>query len=1310
MKVIKRLFTLLCFVCLALSVKAQAILPVEVDETIFNDNSVFISKDKVTWEGSDGIRSDDGWGAFTMQLGSAPANYSWECSSNKYGKNREMGIQESADNENWTDLFVGNPPTDWTAQSGMLKPDTRYIRFWYSADYKFGDVWFKYAYLRNIKIEKALSCDTDTLSLKTGVGNTATAEINFTVKNLSGDIIFASGNPTVKVSPERVSRDEAIAQQNITVTVSYTPETEEEFVSEITATDEGCQTNNLSVVFNGGIKIAAPQIGEATDITSTSFVANWTGNEGQTYLVTVMQGENVVGEYSDYVCTENSLLVDGLTPATTYTYYVKGQAGNNISDQSETMEVTTLSPAVSCTDIQEFVTTSGASVSQDMTVTGENLTSDITVSLMYGDNFSIDTDTISKDYGQSTVRITYSPATVGTHTDTLTVSTSYAEDIRIALKGTNTLPAPKALEAENVTNSSFTARWEKVEGADDYRLTVAVDGGDILPQYDAVSTGDVTEFEVTNLMPSSTYIYYVNAASGESVSEEASDAISVTTADGAVITYSPAMKDFVTESNSMLSQSINVTGTNIFDNINVNVSGSEYFTTDLNTLPKEGGLLTVTYSPSAVGTHTATLTLSTVGAENVAIQLNGTSTPQQAQATAAENIKTDGFTAKWAATEGADSYLLTVYKGDNALSNYNGVNTGNATSYEVSGLEEATSYNYEVKAVVAGIEGKASERISVSTLFAPAVSVISEYVKSVTVQWNEPYKADKYIVTLKKDGIALDNYNGIEVTGNVYTFDGLEPATQYSCVVEAVFGDTKVASQEVTATTSAKEVYGNQLNNMGFENWEGEGNTYEPVDWNCFGTGTGSFKDLAIQFGGIHMEESADVRPGTTGTKSVRIWTANVFGVKANGNLTTGRINAGSMTATDPENYNFTDINDEAFSEKIGARPDSLTVWVKYTSTNAESMARVAAIIHDNYSYRDPSESDPESANHVVANAELNFLSNGGGWQRLSIPFNYKGNQLSPDFMLVSFTSNMNPGGGDANDAIIIDDMHIVYKPSLSVNIPAKTTYNPGETISVNYELTGSMSVPNLNVADNTVSLQLSDSNGSFDNATTLTTITSDKSGMLTATLPSDLALGNGYRLRVVTTNYPMTAEANGTITVAEANKPVITCEGNTEFTTEFGKSNAKNEFTVTGKDLTGEIFASIDSKVFSVSPAVLPVNGGKVTVTYSPLVVGEDNAELVLKSEGAEEVRVQLHGTATFSSYIESVTENSSSVSVYPNPVQDVANVQGTEPDAPYCIYSLDGRMVKAGRLNYSTVNVSDLAQGTYFIVVENNKIKFIK
>lgn len=224
-----------------------------------------------------------------------------------------------------------------------------------------------------------------------------------------------------------------------------------------------------------------------------------------------------------------------------------------------------------------------------------------------------------------------------------------------------------------------------------------------------------------------------------------------------------------------------------------------------------------------------------------------------------------------------------------------------------------------------------------------------------------------------------------------------------------------------------------QIGNTDFETWENLGqNSVEPINFNSFMTADiGSFFGSGL-VAGKQVDRSSVKRPGSTGNYSALVWARSILGVAANGNLTCGRINVGSATATDPSNHNKSVITDVLFSEAFNDTPDSLVVWVKYKPVNvgAGHQARVSCAIHTNAAYRDPNDLANTSLTRAVA--QLNISYNSNTWQRISIPFVNVNASLTPAFIITTFTTNKTPGVGSVGDSIYVDDMELIYVPKAS--------------------------------------------------------------------------------------------------------------------------------------------------------------------------------------------------------------------------------------------------------------------------------------
>lgn len=237
----------------------------------------------------------------------------------------------------------------------------------------------------------------------------------------------------------------------------------------------------------------------------------------------------------------------------------------------------------------------------------------------------------------------------------------------------------------------------------------------------------------------------------------------------------------------------------------------------------------------------------------------------------------------------------------------------------------------------------------------------------------------------------------------------------------------KIITLTLAITSSLALNAQTQIGNSGFENWENVTGGSEPVNWNSFLTASGSLNGQAEN----QLQNSTDIRPGSSGTRSVRLNSRSVFGIVANGNLTVGQINMGNISATHTNNHNATRRNDPNHSEVMTERPDSIVFWAKFTPAGTHNgEARVKATIHDNNDYRDPENAAAQ--NYVVGTAELNFPKTDGLWVRKSVPFNYNGPATDAQFILITFTTNKNPGQGANNDYLWVDDVELVYVPKPS--------------------------------------------------------------------------------------------------------------------------------------------------------------------------------------------------------------------------------------------------------------------------------------
>lgn len=332
----------------------------------------------------------------------------------------------------------------------------------------------------------------------------------------------------------------------------------------------------------------------------------------------------------------------------------------------------------------------------------------------------------------------------------------------------------------------------------------------------------------------------------------------------------------------------------------------------------------------------------------------------------------------------------------------------------------------------------------------------------------------------------------------------------------------------ILKSSSRSTPYGQQFGNYTFEEWETVNSSYlEPVNWNSFMTADG--KSTLKKYLKDQIAKSTEIRPGSTGSYSARIFSTStniiITKIIANANMTTGQIYAGSTTANNDGNYNFTKRSDDNFNTVLTTIPDSLTVWVAFKPKDAsKGNARITTTIHGDADLKQQAKSGDSPTDMVcaTANQEIEATSTSAVvWKRVTIPF-VAGPHNDPRYILTTFNTNKTPGGGSEGDELYIDDICLIYNPSLEMDYLAQTEFDGSNmNIEVPFTLDGSMSVYNLNAAANEVIAQLSDADGSFANPIELGRVTTDVSGTINGVIPADLVEGT-YKVRVVSTNYPM--------------------------------------------------------------------------------------------------------------------------------------------------------------------------------------------
>lgn len=223
-----------------------------------------------------------------------------------------------------------------------------------------------------------------------------------------------------------------------------------------------------------------------------------------------------------------------------------------------------------------------------------------------------------------------------------------------------------------------------------------------------------------------------------------------------------------------------------------------------------------------------------------------------------------------------------------------------------------------------------------------------------------------------------------------------------------------------------------QIGNGDFEDWSNvTGSNHAPANWNSFETSEGSLSGFSSA---QQIQMAEDHRPGSNGLYCADIWSRSVLGVVAQGNLTTGCINAGAATAADKGNYNFSKTSDAKKSETLSKIPTAIRFWAKFVPAAANAQhpnAHMEAVVHDNcnyITYSDPSYESAEEKSHVIAKARYDFPTTNGEWVEITAPFEKTCYAANGQFhIIVNLATNADPGQGQAGDHLYVDDIELLY-------------------------------------------------------------------------------------------------------------------------------------------------------------------------------------------------------------------------------------------------------------------------------------------
>lgn len=270
-------------------------------------------------------------------------------------------------------------------------------------------------------------------------------------------------------------------------------------------------------------------------------------------------------------------------------------------------------------------------------------------------------------------------------------------------------------------------------------------------------------------------------------------------------------------------------------------------------------------------------------------------------------------------------------------------------------------------------------------------------------------------------------------------------------------------------------------------------------------------------------------------------------------------------------------------------------------------------------------------------------------------------------------------GSGGLDPAFSVDQVLIVGTPGATNSItttndasPASWCFNAQATGTVNFTSVGTYTAGNVYTA------QLSDASGSFAAPTSIGTLSSTASGALSiaTTIPTGIAAGTGYRVRVVSSS-PATTGTDNTANLVINSLPTVTMGALSDVCVYYSASSLTQ-----GSPATGTYSGTgVSGGMFTPTTAGL----GAHTITYT-YVDGNGC------SNSANTV-INVNSCAS----IDELDETN--VIIVPNPVQASFQIVGIETESKVELVDFSGKIINTFEKGGSSFDVSNLSEGIYIV-----------
>ncbi|MDE5417489.1 fibronectin type III domain-containing protein [Labilibaculum sp. DW002] len=515
----------------------------------------------------------------------------------------------------------------------------------------------------------------------------------------------------------------------------------------------------------------------ATNVTQTSFTVGWTAVSGATSYDLQVREEG--GTWQTINTSELTYDYSGATAETTYEFQVRANNDAGSSGYSAMASVITeAAPTVPDAPVNlsaSNITYNSITITWDAVADADDY--DLDVRPSGGSWTTVALTTTSYDYSGLDAETTYEFQVRANNSIGASANSDLASATTLAAP---TAPdAPVNLSASNITYNSLTVTWDAVTDANDYDLDVRPAGG----SWTTVALA-TTSYDYTGLDAETTYEFQVRANNSIGASANSS-LVSATTL---VAPTAPEVPTNIIAS-SITFNSFTISWDAMADtedyDVNVRASGGSW--TTINTLA-------TSYDYSGLDAETtyefqvrANNGIGSSDYSNIssATTLVGPTAPEVPTNVMASNITYNSLTISWDATTDADDYDVNMRVSGGT---WTAVNVS-ATTYDLTGLDAETTYEFQVRANNGIGSSSYSVAISATTLEAPTppdapANVMASNItyNSFTISWDVAADADNYDLDIREEG---GNWSSVNTSATTYDFSSALASTNYEFKVRS---------------------------------------------------------------------------------------------------------------------------------------------------------------------------------------------------------------------------------------------------------------------------------------------------------------------------------------------------------------------------------------------------------------------------------------------------------------------------------------------------------------------------------------------